>query len=169
MWTRVRMLRVRDYNVWLWVLQPLTLHMCRVDSRWISIVRDAHLHMKRALWWIFLVRDLHSLIVMHLDSSWRAFTHEETCIRRWSIHNLIGRNPSLPRGASLLGGFQTKHPEEEDLPRRATPQNWSILGVVLQGGSSSSGFLVLSLETTRQRSTPRKGRVSCDQVMNASP
>jgi len=40
-----------------------------------------------------------------------------TC--KW-LTNLIERNP--PGGASLLAGFQTKSPEEEHPPRRATPK-----------------------------------------------
>jgi len=37
--------------------------------------------------------------------------------------------PPSPKGVSLLGGFQTKNPEEEDLPWRTTPkidQSWIL-------------------------------------------
>jgi len=49
----------------------------------------------------------------------------------------------------LLGGFHIKNPEEEDPPR-------SILGVVLQVGSSSSGFLIWK---PPNRETPLGGGV----------
>jgi len=54
---------------------------------------------------------------------------------------LIEGNPP-PRGGFLFTMFSDQEPGGRGPPLENHPQNWSSLGVVLQGGSSSSGFLI---------------------------
>ena len=70
------------------------------------------------------------------------------------------KNPPTPEVIFLLSGFLMKNPEEENPPCRTTPIFFKI-GVVLQGGSSSSGFLI---REPPNKEPPPVGRVSFDQI-----
>jgi len=68
--------------------------------------------------------------------------------------SLWSKEPPPLGGVSLLGGFQTLNPEEEDPPWRTTPKLFSFRSCS-SGGSSASGFLVWNQPTKK---TPRGGR-----------
>jgi len=57
------------------------------------------------------------------------------------IYTLSKETPPL-RGDFLFTVFPDQEPGGRGTPLENHPQNWSILGVVLQGGSSSSWFLI---------------------------
>jgi len=52
----------------------------------------------------------------------------------------LDRKKPPPQGAFLM--FPDQEPGGRGPPLNNQPQNWLILGVVIQGGSSSSGFLI---------------------------
>ena len=85
------------------------------------------------LWYVWRINALHRQNVtnsmIHLN------------VTHWKCCRLIAGTPP-PRGSFFLGWFPNQEPGGGGSPMKNHPQNWSILGWVLQGESSSSGFLI---------------------------
>jgi len=95
------------------------------------------------------------------------YTFRYICIHAYKHAGitLIERN-TPPGGIFFVGWFPHQEPRGRGQPLNNNPQNSSVLGIVLQGGSS---FLrVLDFETTQQRNSPppnkEPGGVSFDQL-----
>ena len=68
---------------------------------------------------------------------WSSFGNRET-----HMGTLWSKETPPPRGSFLFTMFPDQEPGGRGPPLKNHPENWSILWVVLQGGSSSSGFLI---------------------------
>jgi len=96
-----------------------------------------------------------------MNELWVTWCHTHKCVMCHTHEWVVGhfdrkKPPQVFLRVSLLGGFQTKNPEEETLPEKQT-RFFQKIGFVFRGGSPSSGFLVRKLPTKETRKKPRGG------------
>ena len=66
-----------------------------------------------------------------------------------------------PRGGLLFTMFPDQEPGGRGNPLKNHPQNWTILGLVLEGWSSSSGFLIWK---PANKESPQRGNVVSNKL-----
>ena len=100
--------------------------------------------------------------VRGIQIEFRWLTLNWWCVNEhWVCFEQIERKNPSPSGNFFVGWFPNQEPGETGPNLKNNPQNWSILGFILQQVSSSSGFLVWK---SPNKETPQEGGgVSFDQ------
>jgi len=135
-----------------------------VTFGWHHRVRDMYM----IIWCVMLIVRGSSKVfganycVRGIQIEFRWLTLNWWCVdEHWVCFKQIERKNPPPPGNFFVGWFPNQEPGGRGPNLKNNPQNWSVLGIILQQGSSSSGFLVWK---SPNKETPLGGGgVSFDQ------